>query len=102
MGIKFIISAYQKLLKGVEENNFNGKYFYEILCAVSLIKDDFIPALMEINYSPQMASHNYLDISIKPNLLIDPLNLIEISPYSRKSHKPINLKHRFHKEIKIL
>ena len=97
--IKSIISVYQELLKGVEENNFNDQNFYEILGVDILITDDVIPVLMEINYSPQMASHNNLDNPIKTNLLTDTLNLIGISPYSRKSHKPLNLNHRFHNEI---
>ena len=55
-----------------------------------LITDHFIPILLEVNHSPQMFIHNSLDRPIKTNLFVDTLNIVGISPYSRKTKEQLN------------
>ena len=56
----------------------------------TLITDEFIPKLLEINRNPSMEIDNEISNKIKPNLFVDTLNLVGIVPYSRKSRAPFN------------
>ena len=64
--------------------------FYRILGIDILIKKDFNPLLIEMNYYPELYFYNNIDKRVKVNLFFDILNIIGIAPYSRKTHKPLN------------
>ena len=89
--IKTIISLQHKLTEDNEKRKLNDNNFYNLLGFDILMTDDFIPKLLEVNHSPQMYIHNNLDRIIKNNLFVDTLNIIGISPFSRKKNKPLIL-----------
>ena len=97
--IKSIISIYKKLVKENERAEVNDQSFYEIFGYDILIKDDFLPKLIEINCVPSMIYTNTLDKKIKSNLFADTLNLIGISPFSRKTGDLIDKKFPIKNEI---
>lgn len=81
--IKSIISVYKNLTTELSENNLNDINFYDILGYDVIITNDYNPILLEINSGPSMYRHNALDKIIKTNLLIDTLNLVGITPFSK-------------------
>ena len=87
--IKTIISLQHKLIEDNERRKLNDKIFYNLFGFDILMTDDFIPKLLEVNHSPQMLIHNNLDRIVKNNLFTDTLNLIGISPFSRRYNKPL-------------
>lgn len=93
--IKSIISLYKKLIEENDKAMLSDQSFYEILGFDILITNDFIPILIEINWTPSMFFSNYIDKIIKPKLFIDTLNIIGIIPYSRKNGKVINNKFKY-------
>ena len=97
--IKAIISVYEELSDKKGYENLNEQSFSDLLGIDIMITDDFIPKLIEINYSPFMFYYSKLDKPIKSNLLVDTLNLIGIAPYSKKSHKLLNKNIRFRNNI---
>ena len=82
--IKSIISVYQNLTLELVENNLNDNNFYDLLGYDIIITNDYNPILLEINTGPIIKYYNDLDKPIKSNLLVDTLNLVGISPYSKK------------------
>ena len=87
--IKTIISLQHKLIEDNEKRKLNDKNFYNLLGFDILITNDLIPKLLEVNHSPAMYINNNLERLIKNNLFTDTLNLIGISPFSRKKNKPL-------------
>ena len=81
--IKSIISIYQNLINEENKNNLNDINFYEILGFDILMTNDYEPILLEINTSPSVIYHNEIDKFIKTNLVIDTLNIIGISLFSK-------------------
>ena len=57
---------------------------YNLLGFDILVTDEFNPKLLEVNHSPSMSIHDNLEKPIKNKLLVDTLNIIGISPFSRK------------------
>lgn len=97
--IKTIISLNQKLIESNEEKHLDDKSFYNLLGFDILMTKDFVPKLLEVNYSPQMFIHNNLDRSIKNNLFVDTLNIVGIIPYSRKTNLPLNTQFKVQSNI---
>ena len=97
--IKSIISVYNILLEENDKQNLKDQGFYDLLGFDILITDDFIPKLIEINYTPTMEMFNNLEKKIKTNLFVETLNLIGIVPYSRKTEEPLINKFKFNNEI---
>ena len=81
--IKSVISVYKNLTLELSQNNLNDINFYDILGYDIIITNDYNPVLLEINSGPSMYRHNALDKIIKTNLLVDTLNLIGITPFSK-------------------
>ena len=81
--IKSIISIYQNLTLEQRNNNLNDINFYDILGYDIIITNEYEPILIEINTGPSIVIHNELDKIIKTNLLVDTLNLIGISIFSK-------------------
>ena len=97
--IKSIISVHQNLIEENERKKVDDQSFYDILGFDIIITDDFIPKLIEINFSPDLKIYNSLQKPIKSNLIIDTLNLIGITPFSRRTYKTLNPKINFHSDI---
>ena len=81
--IKSIISIYQNLTLEQRKNNLNDINFYDILGYDIIITNKYEPILIEINTGPSIVMYNELDKIIKTNLLVDTLNLIGISIFSK-------------------
>ena len=81
--IKSVISVYKNLTLELSQNNLNDINFYDILGYDIIIKNNYDPVLLEINSGPSMYMHNALDKIIKTNLLVDTLNLLGITPFSK-------------------
>jgi len=88
--IKGIISICEDLLEENKKLNLHANNFYRILGIDILIKEDFNPLLIEMNYYPEIYFYNNIDKQVKVNLFFDILNIIGITPYSRKTIKPLN------------
>lgn len=88
--IKTIISLQYKLIELNDKEKLDDKNFYNLLGFDILMTNNFIPILLEVNFSPCMFIYNNLERPIKKSLFIDTLNIIGISPYSRKTNKPLN------------
>ena len=63
--IKSIISVYNILLEENNKENLKDQGFYDLLGFDILITDDFIPKLIEINYTPTMEMFNNLEKKLK-------------------------------------
>ena len=63
---------------------------YNLLGFDILVTDEFNPKLLEVNHSPSMSIHDNLEKPIKNKLLVDTLNIIGISPFSRKKNSPLH------------
>ena len=87
--IKTIISLQQNIIKDNDKRNVSDTSFYNLLGFDILLTDEFIPILLEVNHSPAMFIYNNLQRTIKNNLLTDTLNLVGITPFSRKKNKPL-------------
>ena len=81
--IKSIISVYRNLTLELSKNNLNDMNFYNLLGYDILIKDNYEPILLEINSFPTKTYHSNLDKTVFTNLVIDTLNLIGISLFSK-------------------
>ena len=81
--IKSMISLFQNLTSELYQNRLNDINFYDLLGYDILITKNYEPFLLEINSGPTITSNNELDKIIKTNLLVDTLNLVGISPYSK-------------------
>ena len=93
--IKSMVSVYQNLTSELSQNNLNDINFYDVLGYDIIITDQHEPILLEINSGPSIVMYNELDKSIKTNLLVDTLNIIGISPFSKnilfkKRYKAVN------------
>ena len=97
--IKSIISVQRNLTEIIEQENLNDQSFYQILGYDILITKDFNPLLLEININPDIIIYSYFDEPIKANLFIDTLNLVGISPYSRKTKNPLNRILKFNDKV---
>lgn len=73
-----------------DKEKLDDKNFYNLLGFDILMTNNFNPILLEVNFSPCMFIYNNLERPIKKSLFIDTLNIIGISPYSRKTNKPLN------------
>ena len=78
-------------MKDKKKLNLEVKNFYKIIGVDILVKKDFNPLLLEMNYLPGVYFRNNIDKEVKINLFFDALNIIGIAPYSRKSQKPLNI-----------
>ena len=87
--VKAIISVSEDLLEENEQLNLKAKNFYRILGIDILIKNDFNPLLIEMNYYPEIYFYNNIDKQVKVNLFFDILNIIGIAPFSRKTNNPL-------------
>ena len=90
--IKSIICLYQELYKENELKKVNSQSFYDLLGYDILIDDKFSPNLLEINKNPTMGIGNVIENKIKKKLFTDTLNLVGITPYSRKTKKFYHIK----------
>lgn len=93
--IKSIISIYKNLIRYSKENDLNDINFFKILGYDILITDQLKAKLIEINTEPSLVLYNNVDKIIKPNLFIDTLNIIGITPFSHREYlkeKENNLK----------
>ena len=97
--IKAIISVYEGLSEKNGNDNLNDQSFFNMLGIDIMITDDFIPKLIEINFCPQMHYYNLVDKPIKSNFFVDTLNLIGITPYSRKTNIPLYMNFQFKDDI---
>ena len=87
--VKAIISVSEDLLEENQKLNLKAKNFYRILGIDILIKNDFNPLLIEMNYYPEIYFYNNIDKQVKVNLFFDILNIIGIAPFSRKTNNPL-------------
>ena len=81
--IKSMISVYRNLTLELSENNLNDINFFDVLGYDIIITNKYEPILLEINSGPSMAMYNELDKPIKTNLLVDTLNIVGITPFSK-------------------
>ena len=81
--IKSMISVYKNLTIELDNYNLNDINFYDVLGYDIIITNKYVPILLEINSGPSTFIHNELDKSIKTNLIVDTLNLVGISPFSK-------------------
>jgi len=91
--IKSIICLYEELYKENEQKKVNSQSFYDLLGYDILIDDKFSPILLEINKNPTMGISNVLTNKIKRKLVTETLNLVGITPYSRKTKKYYHIKY---------
>ena len=80
--IKTIISQQNDLINENKKIFLNDKNLFYLLGFDIIIKDDFEPILLEVNYSPSMKIYDKVDTAIKTNIFIDILNIVGISPFS--------------------
>ena len=92
--IKSIISVYQKLLLDISNHNLNDINFYDVLGYDILIKDNYDPILLEINTGPTKTFYGDIDKDVYTNLVIDTLNLVGISLFSKNTVHKYLIKHQ--------
>ena len=97
--IKSIISLYRILIENIEKHNLSDQNSYNYLGYDILITDKLKPFLIEINDNPTMEIFNEMDKHNKYNLFVDTLNLVGITPYSKKSGEPYDDKFKFTSEF---
>jgi hypothetical protein len=97
--IKSIISLYRILTEEIKKQNVSDNNFYTLLGYDILITNKFEPVLIEINDNPTMTIYTDFERQNKTNLFVDTLNLIGITPFSRKSGKPLFNEFIFKKDI---
>ena len=100
--IKSIISFNQQFIEENNQLNLKSINFYKIIGIDILIKKDFNPLLIEMNYYPEIYYHNNVDKQVKTKLFFDALNIIGIAPFSRNSHKPLNLNKKTNEKENII
>lgn len=81
--IKSIISIYKNVSIEQKYNNLNDINFYILLGYDIIITKDYTPYLLEINDGVSMYYNNELDQKIKTILLVDTLNLVGLSIFSK-------------------
>ena len=81
--IKSMISVYKNLTMELSENNLNDINFFDVLGYDIIITNTYEPILLEINSGPSIVTYNELDKPIKTNLLVDILNIVGITPFSK-------------------
>ena len=81
--IKSMISIYKNLTIEQSKNNLNDINYYDVLGYDFIIQDNYDPILLEINKNPRKKYANDLDKIIKTNLIVDTLNLVGISIFSK-------------------
>ena len=81
--IKSMISVYKNLTMELSENNLNDVNFFDVLGFDIIITNTYEPILLEINSGPSIVMYNELDKPIKTNLLVDTLNIVGITPFSK-------------------
>ena len=81
--IKSIISFYKNVTLEQYQNNLNDINFYLLLGYDIIITKDFQPYLLEMNDGASIYYSNQIDEKIHNNLLVDTLNLVGISIFSK-------------------
>ena len=81
--IKSIISIYKNVTIEQKHNNLNDINFYILLGYDIIITKDYTPYLLEINDGVSMYYTNELEQKIKTILLVDTLNLVGLSIFSK-------------------
>ena len=81
--IKSMISVYKNLTIELDNYDQNDINFYDVLGYDIIITNKYDPILLEINSGPSTFIHNELDKPIKTNLIVDTLNIVGISPFSK-------------------
>ena len=72
----------------------NDINFYDVLGYDILIKDNYDPILLEINTGPTKTFYGDIDKDVYINLVIDTLNLVGISLFSKNSIHKYLIKHK--------
>eukprot|EP00760_Papus_ankaliazontas_P034957 PhM_4_TR7563/c0_g1_i1/m.37525/K16602/TTLL5, TTLL10; tubulin polyglutamylase TTLL5 len=79
-GIKELVV---KSLACVEDEIANSKNCFELFGYDVLLDADLKPWLLEVNASPSMEMNNSLDRSVKPQLIVDTVYLLDPIPFDR-------------------
>ena len=88
--IKIMIAGQEKMIKIASQYRISDISMFNLFGFDVIIDEQLNPLLLEINTKPSMHNSDVTDDVTKGNVFVDSLNIIGISPFSRKTKEPLD------------